>query len=63
MARDSKRIQVTLPDNIHAVIDVMCEASGETITEYCLRAVMNKAEHDLMVKLPDKWRAFTEPNP
>jgi hypothetical protein len=59
MARDSKRVQVTLPDNIYAVIEAMSIASGETIPEYCLRAVMNKAEHDLMVKLPEKWQAFT----
>lgn len=58
MARDSKRVNLSVPDNIYAVIETMCEASGESVTEYCSRAVMNKAEHDLMVKLPDKWRDF-----
>ncbi|PZU92579.1 MAG: hypothetical protein DCE90_18020 [Pseudanabaena sp.] len=58
MARDSKKVQVTLPDNIYAVIEAMSE-SGETVSEYCARAIISKAEHDLMVKLPDKWRDFT----
>lgn len=60
MARDSKKVQVALPDNIYAVIVSMAE-SGETASEYCSRAIINKVEHDLMVKLPDKWRAFTAP--
>ncbi len=60
MARDSKSVKVTLPDNIYAVIEAMSE-SGETASEYCSRAIINKVEHDLMVKLPDKWRAFTAP--
>ena len=51
MARDSKKVQVTLPDNIYAVIEAMSE-SGETASEYCSRAIINKVEHDLMVKLP-----------
>ncbi|WP_434686904.1 hypothetical protein [Pseudanabaena minima] len=59
MARDSKRVNLSVPDNIYAVIESMCEASGESITEYCARAVVTKAEHDLMVKLPEKWQAFT----
>lgn len=66
MARDSKRVQVTLPDNIYAIIEAMSIASGESIPEYCSRAILNKAEHDLMVKLPEKWQAFTatiEPKP
>jgi len=63
MARDSKRVNLSVPDNVYSVIELMCDASGESITEYCARAVMNKAEHDLMVKLPDKWRAFIEPKP
>jgi hypothetical protein len=58
MARDSKKVQVTLPDNIYAVIEAMSE-SGETASEYCSRAIINKVEHDLMVKLPEKWQAFT----
>ena len=58
MARDSKTIQVSLPDNIYAVILAMSE-SGEVPAEYCKRAIINKVEHDLMVKLPDKWEAFT----
>jgi hypothetical protein len=58
MAKDSKSVKVTLPDNIYAVIEAMSE-SGETASEYCARAVINKVEHDLMVKLPDKWKAFT----
>jgi hypothetical protein len=58
MARDSKRVQVTLPDNVHIVIEAMCNASGESVTEYCARAVMNKFENDLMTELPDKWRDF-----
>jgi hypothetical protein len=53
-------VQVTLPDNIYAVIEAMSD-SGETASEYCARAIINKVEHDLMVKLPDKWRAFTKP--
>jgi len=60
MARDSKSVKVTLPDNIYAVIEAMSE-SGETASEYCARAIINKVEHDLMVKLPDKWAAFTSP--
>jgi len=59
MARDSKSVKVTLPDNIYAVIESMGE-SGETASEYCARAIINKVEHDLMVKLPDKWKAFTD---
>ena len=58
MARDSKSVKVTLPDNIYAVIEAMSE-SGETASEYCARAIINKVEHDLMVKLPEKWQAFT----
>lgn len=58
MARDSKKLQVTLPDNIYAVIEAMTE-SGEAPSEYCARAIINKVEHDLMVKLPEKWQAFT----
>lgn len=58
MARNSQKVQVTLPDNIYAVIEAMTE-SGETASEYCARAIINKVEHDLMVKLPDKWQAFT----
>lgn len=58
MAKDSKTVKVTLPDNIHAVIQAMSE-SGETAAEYCARAIINKVEHDLMVKLPEKWQAFT----
>jgi hypothetical protein len=58
MARNSQKVQVTLPDNIYAVIEAMSE-SGETASEYCARAIINKVEHDLMVKLPDKWRDFT----
>lgn len=58
MARDSKKVQVTLPDNIYSVIEAMSE-SGETASEYCARAIINKVEHDLMVKLPEKWQAFT----
>jgi hypothetical protein len=58
MARDSKSVKVTLPDNIYAVIEAMSE-SGETAAEYCGRAIINKVEHDLMVKLPEKWQAFT----
>jgi hypothetical protein len=58
MARDSKKVQVTLPDNIYAVIEAMSE-SGEAPSEYCARAIINKVEHDLMVKLPEKWQAFT----
>ncbi len=58
MARDSRQIKITLPDNIHAVIEAMGE-SGETVSEYCARAIINKVEHDLMVKLPEKWQAFT----
>jgi len=57
MARDSKTIQVSLPDNIYAVILAMAE-SGEVPAEYCKRAIINKVEYDLMVKLPDKWRDF-----
>ena len=57
MARDSKSVKVTLPDNIYAVIEAMSE-SGETASEYCARAIINKVEHDLMVKLPDKWQTF-----
>lgn len=59
MARDSKRVNISVPDNIYAVIEAVCEGSGESITEYCGRAVVNKVEHDLMVKLPEKWQAFT----
>lgn len=62
MAKDSKSVKVTLPDNIYAVIDAMSE-SGETPSEYCARAVINKVEHDLMVKLPEKWQAFTQQIP
>ena len=62
MARDSKKVQVTLPDNIYAVIEAMSE-SGETASEYCSRAIINKVEHDLMVKLPEKWQAFTSQIP
>jgi hypothetical protein len=58
MARDSKSVKVTLPDNIYAVIEAMSQ-SGETASEYCARAIINKVEHDLMVKLPEKWQAFT----
>lgn len=58
MAKDSKSVKVTLPDNIYEVIKAMCE-SGETASEYCARAVINKVEHDLMVRLPEKWQAFT----
>lgn len=58
MARDSKTVKVTLPDNIYAVIEAMNE-SGETASEYCARAIINKVEHDLMVKLPEKWQSFT----
>ena len=58
MARDSKSVKVTLPDNIYAVIEAMSE-SGETASEYCARAIINKVEHDLMVRLPDKWQSFT----
>jgi len=57
MARDSKQVKITLPDNIHAVIEAM-GGSGESVSEYCARAIINKAEYDLMVKLPDKWRDF-----
>lgn len=59
MARDSKSVKVTLPDNIYAVIELMGE-SGETASEYCARAVINKVEHDLMVKLPEKWKIFVQ---
>ena len=62
MARDSKKVQVTLPDNIYAVIEAMSE-SGETASEYCSRAIINKVEHDLMVKSPEKWQAFTSQIP
>jgi hypothetical protein len=58
MAKDSKEVKVTLPENIYAVIKAMSE-SGETASEYCARAIINKVEHDLMVKLPEKWQAFT----
>ncbi|MDX2254685.1 MAG: hypothetical protein NW214_04135 [Pseudanabaenaceae cyanobacterium bins.39] len=59
MARDSKKVQVTLPDNVYAVIEAMSE-SGEAASEYCARAIINKVEHDLMVRLPDKWRDFAQ---
>ncbi|MBD2150798.1 hypothetical protein H6F44_11800 [Pseudanabaena sp. FACHB-1277] len=58
MARNSQKVQVMLPDNIYEVIKAMSE-SGETASEYCARAIINKVEHDLMVKLPEKWQAFT----
>jgi hypothetical protein len=60
MARDTKKIQVVIPDNFYLCIDAMCKASGESVTEYCARAILTKAEHDLMVKLPEKWRSFTD---
>ncbi len=60
MARDSKSVKVTLPDNIYAVIEALTE-SGETASEYCSRAIINKVEKDLLDKLPEKWQAFTNP--
>jgi hypothetical protein len=54
----TKEVKITIPDNIYAIIEAM-GISGETVARYCVRAVINKAEHDLMVKLPEKWQAFT----
>jgi hypothetical protein len=59
MARDSKQIKITLPDNIHAVILAISGDSGEAVSEYCARAIVTKVEQDLMDKLPEKWQAFT----
>lgn len=54
----TKEIKITIPDNIYSIIEAM-GVSGETVAKYCARAIINKAEHDLMVKLPEKWQAFT----
>lgn len=59
MARDTKRVSISIPDNVHVVIEAMCNASGESVTEYCARAVINKFENDLKIKLPEQWKTIT----